>query len=596
MASVYALLTAGVELVVLTEVLGKLSILTPTIVAVAWGISTLATGAWAVSSGRLGYLREIAGVSLRGPLLEQAILVGIGLIIAASLVVAVITPPNNWDSLTYHMSRVCQWASHRSVDHYPTNIARQLYQGPFAEFVILHLYLLTGSDVLANAVQCGAWAGAVIVASLLAKDLGASKRGQVWSALLVATAPMAVLQATNTQNDLVLGFMMLAMALFMLRVIRAPAASIPWKDFAFAGAAMGLAVLTKGNAYSFVTPWLVVFVAVAMYRWRGGSLAPLTACAVVAIAVNGGHWSRNYQTFGSPFGVTVEYGTFRANIFTNDAHTPGVLVSNVLRNVSQHMVFCDRTYSTAGPVMRGVSWIHERLGIDVNDPRTTWAGEKYVLDDAGWNNLDQAGNPLHLIIAVVCGLVAMGKPRWTSAVFVTLLTLSSFLLFCLLMRWQPWHSRLHLPLFFMLAPGSALVLQRLRWPVAAWTISVILLIGAGWRVVSNRYHPWQGDWCIFTVPRIDQYGVANGALLEPLHQISERLQRAGVDSIQLASNNDEPEYLLWVFAHLRCVQHVDVKNVTSKLPSKTCDAPVRVELKFDQGVLRLSPIADDAHR
>lgn len=51
-------------------------------------------------------------------------------IVVATAVVALIAPPNNWDSMTYHMSRVEHWRVNGSVIHYPTNVVWQIYLNP----------------------------------------------------------------------------------------------------------------------------------------------------------------------------------------------------------------------------------------------------------------------------------------------------------------------------------------------------------------------------------------------------------------------------------------------------------------------------------
>jgi hypothetical protein len=65
------------------------------------------------------------------------------------------------------------------------------------------------------------------------------------------------------------------------------------------------------------------------------------------------------------------------------------------------------------------------------------------------------------------------------------------------------------------------------------------------------------------------------------------LQNAGIDSIGLVCNSNEPEYLLWMFGHLKCVKHVDVSNESAKLPPDPRSVPVVLEFKLDQGVFHL---------
>jgi len=74
-------------------------------------------------------------------------------LLGLSLLVALIAPPNNWDSMTYHMARVMYWMQHQSVAHYPTHNPRQLDSPPWSSFAIMHLQLLSGGDRFANLVQ-----------------------------------------------------------------------------------------------------------------------------------------------------------------------------------------------------------------------------------------------------------------------------------------------------------------------------------------------------------------------------------------------------------------------------------------------------------
>src|SRR5262249_42724812 len=48
----------------------------------------------------------------------------IACVLCVTFAVAVVYPPNNWDSMTYHMSRVAEWIQHGSIDVYPTSIDR----------------------------------------------------------------------------------------------------------------------------------------------------------------------------------------------------------------------------------------------------------------------------------------------------------------------------------------------------------------------------------------------------------------------------------------------------------------------------------------
>src|SRR5271169_318653 len=56
-----------------------------------------------------------------------------------ALTAAVFSPPNNYDSYSYHLPRQVMWIQQESVRDYSTDNLRQLIMPPFAEFVGLHV-------------------------------------------------------------------------------------------------------------------------------------------------------------------------------------------------------------------------------------------------------------------------------------------------------------------------------------------------------------------------------------------------------------------------------------------------------------------------
>jgi hypothetical protein len=55
-----------------------------------------------------------------------------------TLLIALIYPPNTFDSLSYNMPRVMNWIQSNNVNFYPTNDLRELVMGPRSQFIILH--------------------------------------------------------------------------------------------------------------------------------------------------------------------------------------------------------------------------------------------------------------------------------------------------------------------------------------------------------------------------------------------------------------------------------------------------------------------------
>src|SRR5207247_2483992 len=100
----------------------------------------------------------------------------------------------------------------------PTVNLRQLVLGPGAELIVLHLQILSGGDRLANLVQWLAYAGLVAGASLVARELGAGRRGEFFAASLAASIPMAILQASSTQTDAVAALWLVCLLVFLFRL------------------------------------------------------------------------------------------------------------------------------------------------------------------------------------------------------------------------------------------------------------------------------------------------------------------------------------------------------------------------------------------
>ena len=188
---------------------------------------------------------------------EKWLLAPVAGIVAALGTLGAATPPNNYDSMTYHMSRVAHWVQNGSVAHYPTHILRQIYQTPWAEFALLQMQVTCGGDRCANLVQWAAMVGSVAGVSWIARQLGAGPRGQVFAAVLCATIPMGLLQATSTQNDYVLAFWLVCLVTFVLAVVSDTGGASDRKSAVAAGAALGLALLTKGTGYLLACPFVL---------------------------------------------------------------------------------------------------------------------------------------------------------------------------------------------------------------------------------------------------------------------------------------------------------------------------------------------------
>jgi hypothetical protein len=427
-AMLAAAVTWGLTVTALTEALSPFRLLTFGWLLTLWLAALLVAVALCARVSRRDTLTSLLDPPAL-PRLERWCVVAVATLAALVAVVAFAAPPNNADSMAYHMPRVMHWAQNHSVAHYPTNILRQIARPPWSGFAILQFQILTGGDRWANLVQWFSMVGSVVGVSLIARQLGADIRGQVIAAVVAATIPMGILQASSTQNHYVAAFWLVCFAYYALRFTAEPR----WTSAFGVGASLGLAILTKELAYLYAAPLLVWLglLALGRQRWRAG--ASLLVIAAIVLGVNLGHYARNVELGGTPLVIDEDDGRVVNTVFGVRA-----TVSNVIRNMSLHVV------TPSGRMNRwlheGIRLIHEPLGIDVSDPRTTDAGHLGFYVRPLTRDEDSAGNPIHLALMLVAGALLLGSRGRRGARDVTVYAVSlcvGFIIFCAYLKWEP---------------------------------------------------------------------------------------------------------------------------------------------------------------
>jgi hypothetical protein len=403
---------------------------------------------------------------LAGLILEEWILAGVALLIGSvTLLLALVCPPNNWDSQTYHLPRIEHWIQNGSLEFYRTHIGRQLDLPGLAEVLLLPLRLLGGGDRLLNLLQWLAGVGSVLLVGRIAGLLGVSRRGVALARLSAVTLPIGILEASSTQNDLVVTFFLLCMAerLLAWRVSRAGS------DAAFFAMAAGLALAAKGTAYLIGFP-LGVWFLVEMLPAKQRALPLLFGCGLLILLPNLPGYVRNLDYSGSPIGQA-------ARSTNNTAFGPGPLLVNGVRNLATNLATQNSGYDRW--LTRVVTEGLAGLGLDASDPRLTFIESKFEASTYQTSE-DIAGNPLQLLLAIVAAVVVFlsgrsGFPRRRYALSV----LGATLLFLVVLRWQPWITRLQLPIFALAAPLIGfLAFERIRgWArIGATALLALLLV------------------------------------------------------------------------------------------------------------------------
>lgn len=467
-------------------------------------------------------------------------LISIAIILIITAFLAWVTPPQTWDSLNYHMSRVAHWAQNKSIKPFATGIEIQNSIPPGAELGMLHLYILVGGDRLVNFIEWFSMVGSVIAVSFIASRFGASNRGQWLAALFVATLPMGIVQASSSMTDYVVTFWILCAAIEVL-ILDSDQTNII--TMLMASMAAGLSILTKPIAYAYLAPF-ALFAAISFLRrrlWRPLIIGGILAFAIVGV-LNSGHFLRTVQVYGSSFEED------QVSYHTNQVRDIRGLTSNVIRNAALH--FGTPSGYVNKTIYLAILQVHRWINLDINDPGTSLGNFKIK---GPTTNEVTIGNPIHasILAAIILTIGFWNKKDSKSVIIFSLLNLSAFFLFCLVFKWQLFGSRYHIPFFALMAPVVGIIISHSVSQKIQYAVAATILIGAWPPLMSIQSRPILPDdesrvGSVLVESRQDLYFGNGPYYQDPYIIITERIMDAECESVGLALSGSSAEYLFWV--------------------------------------------------
>ena len=539
-AALRAAVMWGAYLVLLTEFLSLLEAIETLWLAIGWLIPIAVIGAWLLKRKRAGAPLTLPRLHLPSNIVIAG---GVAVVVIVTAIVAWFAPPQTWDSLTYHMSRVAHWAQQASVEPFATGIETQNSRPPLAEFAILQTYVLANGDRFANFVEWSAMIGSLVGVSLIASRLGVRRRGQWLGVVFAATLPMGIVQASSTMNDYVVGLWVVIVAAETLELRRHPHRTEP---LVFASVAAALALATKPTSVLYILPF-AAWAAVLSFRSRGAwrTLAWAGISLGILILLSAGYYSRNIRVYGNPFNPA------EVALHGDQPRSVKTLISNLSRNIGLHLGTPSPHVNKATALT--IIALHDLIGADPNDPRTTSAGRFRVSPPSTAEDL--TSNPLHTLIILVFIPVLYMKRRELSfeLKLYAALALVSLLLLSIIFKWQIFGSRYHLPFFLLNAPWVGYLVAQARARIWGLLFSVGLLIAAiPWlfQIRSRPLVPKLGEsyvGSILSEPRKRLY-VANGLnLMEPYTAMTDWIHSRGCESVGIAISGNGAEYPIWAF-------------------------------------------------
>lgn len=486
---------------------------------------------------------------------EWIMLAGIGIFLLILGIIAFLAPPNTSDSMSYHMPRVMHWIQNLSINAYPTNDERHIWKSGFAEYTILHLQLLFHCDRFSNFVQWLCYLGNIIGVTLITKELCGNRLTQICSAVIPATIPMGILQATSTQNDLVSSFWLVSFTYFILAWNKLP----NLKNALCLAASLSLGLATKEINFIYSLPLIIWFIVWGTITHRKKIALPLLLMTSLVFILNGPHWLRNYQLYQHPLSSTTTTESF---VLSN--HALSIMTSNVLLNIGNHL---KTPWENLNVIFQNmIGYCHHLMGMTIETSGANMASFKYVQSPM---HEDNAGNLLHLVL-ILCSLlifIIYPKVRTAANARYALVITGLFLSFIWFMKWSIFHNRVQLLIFILFCPFIADVLIRTFKEKISFIFAIILLLCALPWLLCNVSRPLIGSKSVLSTPRLDQYFAnLSGAPLSYKGAVQE-IQQYQCSDIGYALGEDTWEYPLWILLKTNPTKNFRIEHVLGNNPT-----------------------------
>jgi hypothetical protein len=507
-------------------------------------------------------------------LLKEKLLMGVLTVQLCLLFVqGLLYPPNNWDSLTYHMSRIMYWIGNESVDYFPTHILRHLYQPPFAEYFILNINLLNGNDFLSNSVELFFLIQCLVVVYAVLSMFQTGRFLKLLALFLVITIPAVELQSTTTKNDIVCAFFVLSALFYTLKVTKNNSVN----NSVFLGLSVGLGFITKGTAYVFMAPILAFYAFyVLSVVLKNKSIKPIGLAAlamILALSLNAKHYSRNYALNKSFLNID----DTEAKAYANEKMNGKLLFSNLLKNSGLHLGYPVEEYCDT--LIRKT---HKAIGVSIDDKNLNYLGISYQSARAAVTHEDYVTNTIHFFLWAVAFLILVfqflfSKTKKSTEIIIVIVLVAQILLFTGYLKWQPWHTRLHIPIFILLVIPIIMACQKAKWfSKMVWVSTPLLLYSFIFYFLYNNLRPIQNDSVYTKNLRVDDNRFkkyfANQLHLYPEYKVVlKELYNSNPKKVGLKMMDWEyPLFNSYYYDHLKLIA-IDVNNNTGSLAQENND-------------------------
>ena len=483
--------------------------------------------------------------------------------------------PYNWDSMTYHLGRIVNWAQNGSVAHYAASVMRQVCSPVLAEFVNLNAYvLMKGNDCLFNCLQCVSYLINIILVYKIAEKIGCDRKAMLLASILFAASPSCFTEALSTQVD---EFAALWLLLYVYLILEAVYDKEKFKLGRETYFRMFVIALTI--AFGYLTKPTVILAMVIFAAWmviralrrnedRKTVLTWVVTVPLSSMIVILPELVRNIITFHA---ISPERAGKAQMVGTLDPRYVFVgMLKNLFHNLpSVHWSWINEFAQDV------VYWSAYHLGINADSEAISEGARPYVLQTPPDYSYDTSVNPVICALFFICIAVFVilriydWKKKRKHIVGYSTIAFLSFIVLCMTARWEPYVSRYMVPYLALLCPAIAMQIQKFYAKMKncngeygrgiftglVYFMCMIDIIG----LVS--YHC---GYILHDIDRNKGYFVYNDVEYEYGDEVAKIIKENGWKNIGMNLGCDSYEYPIWKILGNNgyTIKHVNVANET----------------------------------
>jgi hypothetical protein len=166
--------------------------------------------------------------------------------------------------------------------------------------------------------------------------------------------------------------------------------------------------------------------------------------------------------------------------------------------------------------------------------------------------------------------------------------LAGFIIFCGLLRWQPWNSRLHLPLFILTTPIIGLVLEKYAMALTTKIWLLVLIVASIPYLFYNEARPLLSKNSLITSNREEFYIYHGEKVMDSYNSAASMISNQGCNNIGVIMNFGDYEYVLWMLLRKYCgnrhfrLEHILVENESALENFRLAEFEPEIILTFGQ--------------